>query len=947
MISLDRKPDIYLTQAQFDKLKTGGKLEIGSTYHITDAKAVFTVNGKFGDVEITKEDVGLSNVDNTSDTEKNVLSATKLTTARKINGVDFDGTEDITVVDNTAIHKTGDENKTGSLFVYKKLSDGYIYGVSVSGNGIELKTGEPYISSTTTKGRFFSAGASETALETTYIMNDRLVLKLSSNDVTSGVLGGRILPTDWSGQQGYIVNLGSTRYPFNNLYLKGKLNKLTLPDKEDTIATLSDLAGGANKTLSLSINGGEAITYDGSTDVAFDVSLSALGGAKDSEVVHTNSDSTISEHKLVLSKSQRPVSAGVTPPQTLTLDGSGILFKASQLYPNAGGLYQSSDGEVTLSATKWVIDTAGSSGFRLRNNEVVPWNRSETSFDMNLGSSAIKFNNLYLKGKINNLTLPDTAGTLATLSDIITNYDNLSNKPVENVDLSSSTILAGVIANTYYRHVGDSTESYTKGTIYYYNGTDFKEVGAVGKKGTGEGSEIFNDYINTALGSYSHAEGSGTAALGNYSHAEGKDTIASSNYGHAQGIFNLEDKEKKYAHIVGNGTGLYARSNAHTLDWSGNAWFAGKVSGGTEEHPAAVDKANDYVTKKYFDTNKPADALEVRRVITLTSAPAVNATLTLSSEVSADTSLFNRTPVVGDGVFAVGDYNGTSYMLALDCISLSAADLTATFRINSAIELNGGGSGGIYVLNISTESSVTAGSVRAAINAFNNNQVVLCRMTGFLTAVLLSVMSTDVSENGDGSAIDYSLMFIANAQGTVVKFALELPTGAADSDELPFVQTDFGVTDKYMCPFMATGINPTITYADNIATMTLPKTIVIDNNTYNFKYFTIPLTLRLYSGGQEKGRTVFPQFDSRFYFADGSAVTGAGVSVTARTVASATGTESDQKTFRAVITVLQNDADYLVVTVKVFNPYTTQYTLTDETVDDRVQIYSSQIQGWF
>jgi hypothetical protein len=32
-----------------------------------------------------------------------------------------------------------------------------------------------------------------------------------------------------------------------------------------------------------------------------------------------------------------------------------------------------------------------------------------------------------------------------------------------------------------------------------------------------------------------------------------------------------------YAHIVGNGTSTSNRSNAHTLDWEGNAWFAGDV----------------------------------------------------------------------------------------------------------------------------------------------------------------------------------------------------------------------------------------------------------------------------------------------------------------------------------------------------------------------------------
>ena len=47
---------------------------------------------------IVKGDVGLGNVDNTSDATKNVLSATKLTTARNIDGVSFDGTGDVTVI---------------------------------------------------------------------------------------------------------------------------------------------------------------------------------------------------------------------------------------------------------------------------------------------------------------------------------------------------------------------------------------------------------------------------------------------------------------------------------------------------------------------------------------------------------------------------------------------------------------------------------------------------------------------------------------------------------------------------------------------------------------------------------------------------------------------------------------------------------------------------------
>ena len=83
----------------------------------------------------------------------------------------------------------------------------------------------------------------------------------------------------------------------------------------------------------------------------------------------------------------------------------------------------------------------------------------------------------------------------------------------------------------------------------------------------------------TASGNYSHTEGLGTTASGESSHTEGLYTIAKSSNQHVQGKYNVEDSQNKYAHIIGNGVSSDNRSNAHTLDWSGNAWFAGTVEG--------------------------------------------------------------------------------------------------------------------------------------------------------------------------------------------------------------------------------------------------------------------------------------------------------------------------------------------------------------------------------
>lgn len=80
-----------------------------------------------------------------------------------------------------------------------------------------------------------------------------------------------------------------------------------------------------------------------------------------------------------------------------------------------------------------------------------------------------------------------------------------------------------------------------------------------------------------AYGDYSHAEGTETTASGNASHAEGSNTVASGEFQHVQGKYNIIDEENEFTHIIGNGSADNSRSNAHTVDWSGNAWYAGDI----------------------------------------------------------------------------------------------------------------------------------------------------------------------------------------------------------------------------------------------------------------------------------------------------------------------------------------------------------------------------------
>ena len=88
-----------------------------------------------------------------------------------------------------------------------------------------------------------------------------------------------------------------------------------------------------------------------------------------------------------------------------------------------------------------------------------------------------------------------------------------------------------------------------------------------------------------ASGDYSHAEGIGTTASGMYSHAEGNHITAQRKSQHVFGEYNILDTggtdtttKGDYIEIAGNGARDSERSNARTLDWSGNEVLAGTLT---------------------------------------------------------------------------------------------------------------------------------------------------------------------------------------------------------------------------------------------------------------------------------------------------------------------------------------------------------------------------------
>ena len=187
---------------------------------------------------------------------------------------------------------------------------------------------------------------------------------------------------------------------------------------------------------------------------------------------------------------------------------------------------------------------------------------------------------------------------------------------------------------------------------------------------------------NIASGDYSHAEGRSNIASGNNSHAEGRSNIASSNNSHVEGAHNEAtgfathvqgrynivqsvtgpNSYGKYCHIVGNGTSNTARSNAHTLDWDGNAWFAGDVyTGGT-----AMDSG-----AKKLATEVPVSAADNGKVLSVVNGAWAAAAMSSGAYVgsytgdgsSSKTLTFNFKPAVV--IIAGFNYNSLSSAIGI------------------------------------------------------------------------------------------------------------------------------------------------------------------------------------------------------------------------------------------------------------------------------------------
>lgn len=229
----------------------------------------------------------------------------------------------------------------------------------------------------------------------------------------------------------------------------------------------------------------------------------------------------------------------------------------------------------------------------------------------------------------------------------------------------------------------------------------------------------------------SHAEGQGTKALGIGSHAEGTGTIASGHSSHVQGKYNIEDTQEKYAHIVGNGPWRGKESNAHTLDWDGNARFAGSLyvngTGASDLTDAKIVATQDYVdTKVASIVDSAPETLNTLNELAAALGDDQNFATTVSTEIGKKvdkTTTINGKTLEANITLAVEDIDGAvneNSLFIEKVVELNSTDgVVYTGAIPGITELYDN-----LVIRVKPNYTSTSRTIKLNINNYGENNIV-------------------------------------------------------------------------------------------------------------------------------------------------------------------------------------------------------------------------------
>lgn len=279
--------------------------------------------------------------------------------------------------------------------------------------------------------------------------------------------------------------------------------------------------------------------------------------------------------------------------------GDSTTIQDRYLYPTEY-ITDITDAGIKVHPKEWLTD---SNYLQIDGNGIYVKNSNDIELAHFTGTNAqigkTSSNNVFIDE--NSLDIRKGADTFATFST--TGVQIGKNSGMHSKMTASSMTFYGVQNEPIALLAYIPSPTLDRGSAFYTFGT--RPSGClVGTWSFAEGENVI------ASGVDSHAEGCNTQATGHYSHAEGCDTQANGLYSHAQnngtiasktsqtviGKFNQEDTEsisaKTKAFIIGNGANENNRSNAFTIDFSGNVVASGEIMDGNGN---TVSKAYCYV----------------------------------------------------------------------------------------------------------------------------------------------------------------------------------------------------------------------------------------------------------------------------------------------------------------------------------------------------------------
>lgn len=212
-----------------------------------------------------------------------------------------------------------------------------------------------------------------------------------------------------------------------------------------------------------------------------------------------------------------------------------------------------------------------------------------------------------------------------------------------------------------------------------------------------------------AWGTGSFVEGTNNGAVGSTSHAMGVCNVAVGRSSLVFGEFCLiepivkadgsnptkkgtdETRRGRYVLTVGNGTDNTARSNAYTLDWDGNGWFAG-----TAEASALILRSSTEGSRKKFRiTVDDTGALTAEQISggfeSITASTAAQSGVTYTNGLSGldawtvsefAHAISNNSDISGTTSEVYVDYDGKHRKVSVgDQVTLSLANTDYTFDV--------------------------------------------------------------------------------------------------------------------------------------------------------------------------------------------------------------------------------------------------------------------------